>query len=159
MRINLFNSNNPNGLRLSVAVNILHNDLFKTKDGEVVYIIQINPNLPDIKPVVIDNVTTKNIQSELKKGLSLIASQVDWGELKIDTKAPKVLLINPKENENNVSINSIVQIQIKDFFPTSLINPATLKLTANGVDVTNELNIKNLDQLVNITWIPEKVLK
>lgn len=159
MRINLFNAKNPNGLRLAVSVDILHQDISNTLDGELIYLIQLNPNLPNIKPIILNNVSQKNIQAEIKKGLTLIGDQIDWGELKVDVKAPMIQSIYPEPNRSNVNIKSIVSVSLIDKFPTSLINTSSLIFKVNGVDVTTELRLKELDQQVNITWIPKKILE
>lgn len=159
MRINLFNAKNPNGPRLAVSVDILHHDISNALDGEVIYLIQLTPNIVDVAPVIIKDVSKQNIHDEIKNGLAIIGSQVDWGELRVDIKAPSIEQVYPEPNQANVSINDIISLVLIDKFPTSLINTSTIKLTVNGIDVTSELRLKELDQQVNITWIPKKVLK
>jgi hypothetical protein len=158
MRVNLFNANNPNGPRLAVTVDILHQDVQHTSDGELIYMIQFTHGISGIDPVVILDVTEKNIQKEIKKGLGIIASQLDWGNLIPDTKTPAIDTIYPLPNSLDVPIESNVSIKLIDRFPTSLIDTSTIKLTVNNIDVTSDLQIKDLDQLVTINWLPKKAI-
>jgi hypothetical protein len=158
MRVNLFNANSPNGPRLAVTIDILHQDVQHTSDGELIYLLQFTHNVPNIDPVVLIDVTESNIQKEIKKGLTLIASQLDWGDLKTDTKSPKIDSIYPTPNKVNVSIGSTVSIKLIDKFPTSLIDVSSIKLLVNSIDITSELQIKDLDQSVSIYWEPKKII-
>lgn len=158
MRLNLFNSQNPNGPRLPITIDILHQDLNHTLDGELVYILQFTTNIKTINPVVIYNVTETSIYQEIQNGLVDIASQLDWGNILVDIKSPAIEMLSPKDNEQNVSISSSVIIQLVDRFPTSLIDPSTIKIKANGIDISNSLEIKSKNQFINITWNPIKIL-
>lgn len=162
MRVNLFNSNNPNGKRVPVTINIEVVDLVQSNDGEVLYIIGLHVGTVGldgnrIDPVFINNVTKENILKEIENGLSTLGQLIDWGTLEADIYAPIITELSPVNNNTNVSIDSNVLIRLKDSFPASFIDPSSIKLKANGIDVTPNLQIKERDNEVSVLWVPIKI--
>ena len=162
MKVNLFNSKDPNGLRIPITVNIVHEDEASTNDGELIFRLTLDTGAIDtngdrIDTVVIENVTQTTFKRELAKGLATIADQIDWGTLRTDTHSPLIEDIYPENNQINVPLGANVYIKLREAFPATGIDPSTIKLIVNNIDVTNELNIKNRDLEANITWIPKRV--
>lgn len=162
MRVNLFNSKNPNGKRVAVTVTLETPDLISTNDGEVLYIIGLHTGAVSISgqridPVFINNVSQENIMKEIQDALTQLAVQIDWGLLEQDTFAPVITELYPLNNSQNVPIDSNVTLRLKDMFPASLIDTSTIKLKANGIDVTNDLQIKDKETEVSINWVPIKL--
>lgn len=163
MQINLFNSKNPNGKRVPVSVTIEHIDLQPTNDGELVYVISLATGARDINgnridTVYINNVTDRTFKSEINKALSIIAPQINWGNLEEDIYPPLIMEMIPERNDSNVNINTDLYIQLKDPFPASFINTTTLSLKVNGVDVTSAVKVLEKDNQVFLQWTPIRVL-
>lgn len=163
MQVNLFNAKNPNGILIPVTVTVEQMDIVNTDDGEVVYTIVLTANALDlnnarIDDVIINNVTKENLKSEIESGLTIIASKINWGILEEDIYAPIITSLTPSNREENVNIFSNVVLNIRDPFPASFINPASIKLYVNGIDETSKLNIKLKDNEVKITYIPVRIL-
>jgi hypothetical protein len=162
MRVNLFNAKNPNGKRVAVTVTVEAPDLVQSNDGEVVYIIGLYTGAPSlagqkIDPIFINNVTADNVLREIEKALSTLAQQIDWGLLESDTYAPSITEIYPINNDLNVPIDSNVYLRLKDMFPASFIDTSTIKLKVNGIEVTSQVEIKERENQVTVSWVPVKI--
>lgn len=162
MKVNLFNSKNPNGKRVPVTIIIEHSDIVSTNDGELLYLLSlhtgiIGTNGKQIDPVYVNGITESLLLEEINKGLVTIGSKVDWGALELDTHAPIIIELSPKNNETSTSIDSHINITMKDPFPASFIDANTIKLKVNGIDVTNELRLKQNGMEIFLTWIPVKI--
>lgn len=162
MQVNLFNSLNPNGKRVPVNINIEQSDIVSTNDGEVIYLITLETGALSISgaripPIFLNNVTQSSLSQEIQEGLTSIASVIDWQVLEDDVYPPRIENIYPVNNQQGVSINSNVNLRIKDPFPTSFINLSTFKLTVNGFDVTNEVNINEKNTEISVEWVPVKI--
>ena len=163
MHINLFNSSNPNGKCIPVTITLKQVDDINTHDGEVIYTIllatgAIDRNKKRVDNVFLNNVSETSVMGELNRGLSIIGKQIDWGVLEEDIHPPIITDIFPLNNSQNVPINSNVSIDLKDPFPASFIDLSTLKLKVNGIDVSNQLVIKENNTDIKLTWVPVKVL-
>jgi hypothetical protein len=161
MRVDLFNSRNPNGKRVPVTVTIEHIDITETNDGELIYLLSFHTGAKSktggqVNSIYSNNVTKENILKEMEAGLSLIGDQIDWGVLEEDTHSPIITSISPRDGDT-VSIDVNVSIGLKDLFPSSFIDPDSIKFTVNGFDVTNELLIKNKETDTLLSWIPKKI--
>jgi hypothetical protein len=164
MRVNLFNSQAPNGLRIPVNVNIQSNDLVSSNDGDVVYIIELSTGAVDtagntIDVVVINNVSQEDVKEEISKALAEIASQIDWGALKEDDIPPQVEYLNPEPEATNVPIHSNVSITLKDHFPFTGIDPNSIILYVNDINVTSETTIKQDANIAKLLWIPKRIIE
>jgi hypothetical protein len=162
MKVNLFNSKNPNGKTVPVTVIIEHVDLVQTNDGELVYLIVLHAgaraiNGRQVEPVYINNVTKSTILLELQKGLALLAEQIDWGVLEDDTIPPQIVNMYPKSNQKNVSIDSNVYLTLRDPFPASFIDLSTLKLLVNNIDVSGSIKTRERSNEVKLEWVPTKI--
>lgn len=160
MKILLKDAGNPHGnLVVPVTVTIRDMDLKYSQDGEVVYVIEfkcgaIDKNGDRIQHVVLEKVSEADIKNEIKKGLSIIGSQINWPNPQDDESPPNIVEVYPYDQDTNISINSHVRATLRDFFPTTGINPDTIKLRVNGIDVTDELQIVGEDTEYRIRWVP-----
>jgi len=118
----------------------------------------MSTGIPGIDDVIIKDVTQDSIKHEIAKGMSTIASKIDWGNLENDIKAPYIKKIQPKNLDTNVPITSSVYIKLKDSFPASAIKLSSIKLFANNIDITSETIIKEKEFEVDLTWYP-KILR
>lgn len=158
--INVFNSLAPRGKRIIVTGMLEQVDFKHTVDGEVVWILRLATNfngangLP-IDPVYITGVTESSLTEEIRKAVSLISSLVDWNDVEEDGRPPFVTEISPKPWDTQVPITSIVSVRVKDSFPTTGIDPSTIKLRVNGIDVTSQIKVGGADNDYTVVWIPE----
>lgn len=163
MQVNLFNSKNPNGPLLPVSISLEQVDDTSTKDGEVIYVVILSCNVMGsngelIEDVVVNGVTESNLKQVIERGLTAIGSQVDWGVLEEDKFAPILVELHPRNNEKDVSIHSNISLRMKDPFPASLINLASIRLYVNGVEETNKIAVKQVENEVKVTYVPFRVL-
>jgi len=157
--VNLFNSQAPRGKRVIVTGILEQVDLQETVDGEVIWVLRMETNINDVNgnpidPVYITDVTEDTLTEAIRNAISIIAPQIDWGSLSEDSRAPYILDLSPSNNEEDVSIHANVRLHIRDAFPTVGIDPSTIKLRVNNVDVSNELRITGIDNEYKITWVP-----
>jgi hypothetical protein len=162
-RFNLKHAKAPNGLLIPVTVNVEHSDLRGTQDGEVIFLITLETGAKDkegnrIDTIVVNGVTKDDVKQEIQKALAIIAAQIDWGELEDDTKAPKIDNIHPKPTQTDVKLYSHVYLKIRDSFPTSAIDPDSIKMRVNGIEVTDDLRIVGADTEYNVRWIPKVLM-
>lgn len=162
MLVNLFNSQNPNGKRVPVSVNIVHEDNVVSNDGELLYLMTFSTGALDIlgqriPAIVFENITAPSIQDYIEQGLTQIASQIDWELLEDDTFAPTVTQVVPSPNQEDIKIYSNVLVKVVDRFPTAGLDFSSLTFTVNDIDVTPEVNIKGNETQALITWVPKKI--
>ena len=161
--INLFNSLAPKGKRVIITGILEQVDFQETVDGEVVWILrlQTNANGEDgnpIDPVYIVGVTEQTLTEEIKKAVSEIASQIDWTNVEVDALPPFIQSIRPGINQEDVEIESIIEIRLRDAFPTVGIDPSTVKLRVNGIDVTGEIDVAGKENDYTVRWDPPRKL-
>jgi hypothetical protein len=163
MQISLFNSENPNGKRIPVTVTIEHSDLVATNDGELIYLITLATGARSktggsVDTVFLNNVSHQSLNLELQRGLTAVAEQIDWGVLEDDTKAPIITKINPEKGAINVPIGANVHLILKDPFPTSFIDPASIKMYVQDIEITNQLIVNEKGAEIRLSWIPKRIL-
>lgn len=153
----LRNSLNPDKVvKCSITFRKLTN---KNEEGEPVWLVQIattelHKNGGDIAPVFIHLASLANLDLEINEATENIASQVDWGVLKEDTRPPIVSVIEPCGDMESVSIYSNIVFDIKDLLPTAGIDMNSIEVSVNGMDVTNELVIVGDPWGYNVKWTP-----
>jgi len=162
--VDVFNSLAPRGKKIIVTGILEQVDLQETVDGEVIWILRLVTNFFKsdgtlATPVYVVEVTEDTLSEEIRKGISEIASQIEWDNIEEDSKPPHIVSMSPSPSEENVNIHSNVQVRLRDSFPTVGIDPATIKLKVNGIDVTSELDIKGVDNEFLVTWVPQIVLE
>ena len=132
-------------------------------DGEHYWIIQFSTAAKDIYgqpiPAKVISVLPEeidNIEETVQEGLSYIGSKVDWGTLDEDTINPYVSSYYPLNGSENVPIASNVSLTLRDEVPTSGIDPSSIKIKVNGIDITDKLKITNWFGKTKILWIPHR---
>jgi hypothetical protein len=160
VKVLLKDAKNPNGqLVVPVSVNIVHIDDVSTNDGEAIYVLEFLCGALDsdgnpIETVIINNVSAEDVKAQIEVGLDEIGRQIDWPNQQDDEYAPRVVEIFPKANSTDVPISSHVFGTLKEFFPTTGIDPSTIKLKVNGIDVTSDLQLSGEEVEYKFRWIP-----
>jgi hypothetical protein len=154
------NSLNPDKVvKCSITFRKLTN---KEERAEPVWLVHIATEEPhknggDITPSFIHLASLKNLNLEIDRATEKIAAQVDWGELREDLRPPMVSLVEPIENGMvNVGIMSNIIFDIEDLLPAAGIDIDSIKVSVNGMDVTNELDITGDAYKYRVTWKPFK---
>lgn len=133
----------------------------KGGEGEPVWLVQIatmekHKNGGNISPVFINLSSLDNLDLEIKQVTEKIASQVDWGVLREDTRDPLVSIIEPATNMESVSIMSNVIFDIEDILPAAGVDIDSIKVSVNNIDVTDELEIIGDPYKYRVKWKPFK---
>ena len=162
MKVLLFHARNPNGKQVPVTVVIEQVVLKENKDGEDIYLLALHTGARSlsglqVEPVYINEVTKATLLEELSNGLTRVAEQIDWGSLEDDTHPPIISNISPRNNTEDVSIDSNVYIDIKDPFPASFIDKDTIQLLVNGIDVTSKVQMHEHANQVSMSWNPIRI--
>lgn len=164
MRINLFNAKNPNGIRVPVTVNIIHQDDVSSNDGELLFMLLFAAGVRSntggtVRDHVVRDVSQSSILEEINKGLAHIGSQINWGAIEADVYPPLIKTISPYNGEQAVSIFSNISVTLRDEFPLSLVDQSTIRLYANNIDVTSEIQLKERSNEINLVWTPKRTLE
>ena len=151
----LRNSLNPDRVvKCSITFRKITN---KDKRAEPVWLVQISTTEPhkdggDIAPVFIHLASLANLDLEINEATERIASQVDWGILKEDTRSTIISIVEPCDNLESVSIYSNVVFDVEDLLPTSGIDVNSIEVLVNGMDVTNEIEVSGDPYKYRVTW-------
>jgi hypothetical protein len=129
----------------------------KNYEGEPIWVVELATDEPhknggDISPVFINLTSLDTLDAEVEKAVETISAQIDWTPLEEDTRAPFVYSVYPTEYE--VSIDSYVEIVIKDLLPSAGINIDTIEMTINDLDVTDDLTITGDPYEYKLKWSP-----
>jgi hypothetical protein len=130
----------------------------KGEEGEPVWVVEVGTAALDksgnsIPPVFIHYTSAVNIDDAIRIATEKIGSQIDWSPSSIDKRPPFVTNFSPAEKI--VSIYSDVVVNIEDLFPTAGIDPDSIQMTVNDLDVSEELKIKGNPFPYSITWGPK----
>ena len=133
----------------------------KDERGEPVWLVHIATDEPhknggDIIPVFIHLANSNNLDLEINRATEKIAAQVDWGTLREDLRSPIVSIIEPFDDLENVSITSNIVFKIEDLLPAAGIDIDSIKMSVNGMDVTNELETIGDPYNYRVAWKPFK---
>jgi len=93
-----------------------------------------------------------NIDAEIKKAASVIASKVDWEPLVNDPESPYVDSVYPSEYLMDIDDN--IFFTLKEDLPSAGIDIDSIGMTINGVDVSSELIITGDPYLYDVMWAP-----
>jgi hypothetical protein len=151
----LRNSLNPSKvIRCTITFRQLVN---KGEDGELVWLVEINTPEPhkdggSIPPVYIHYTSSQNLDAAIKEATEDIAKQVDWSPLREDLRPPFVFYNSPSEPNEVVDLFSNVVVDIKDILPAAGIDPDSIKMTVNGMDVSDELQITGDPYQYRVIW-------
>ncbi len=131
--------------------------VLKNNDGELVWLVEVNTEEPDvdgneIPPEYVHLTSLSNLDKEIQKISSVIASKVDWEPLVEDTRPPYVTAVAP--SEYLVDIDEDVLATIKESLPSAGIDIDSIKMTVNGIDVSSEIKITGDPYEYSIRWSP-----
>lgn len=155
----LRNSLNPDKIvKCSITFRKITN---RDERGEPTWLIHIGTEEPhknggSISPVFIHLATLENLNLEIDQATEEIAAKVDWGVLKKDTRPPQICVVEPSGDMENVSIMSNVIFDIDDLLPTAGIDLDSIKVSVNGMDVTDSLEITGDPYSYRVVWKPFK---
>lgn len=115
---------------------------------------ELGTNGNSISPTYINAITLDNIDEEIAKAVSIIASKIDWGEVLSDNRAPFVYSSNI--NSYLIDIDSYLELKIKEYEPSSGIDKDSIKLTVNDIDATSDLFIDGTPFDYTVYWYPRQ---
>lgn len=133
----------------------------KGVEGEPIWVVELATDEPHknggiIRPEFINLTTLDNLDLEVKKSVEIISDQIDWTQLEVDIRAPLVHSVYPTDYE--VSMDTFVEIVIKDLLPSAGIDVDSIRMTitADGkdFDVTSELEITGDPWIYYVKWHP-----
>jgi len=127
-------------------------------DGEPIWVVEVATNEPhknggSINPFFLNLITLDKFDEEMKKAAAFISEQIDWGTLIDDKRSPYVDGVYPTTYE--MDIESAVEFDLKEALPAAGIDIDSITLTANGFDITNEVEITGNPYNYNIKWRPK----
>lgn len=129
-------------------------------DGEAIWVLTVATDEPDINgdsiaPYIINLVTLDDVDEEIKKAVAYLSDQIDWEPLADDTRAPYVSSTNPETS--TIGIWEDVRATITEIYPSAGIDPDSLRMFVNGVEVTSELEITGDTYEYTISWAPDRL--
>ena len=130
----------------------------KGEEGEPVWVLQMGTVEPHkdggpIAPVFVHLTDEDNLNDAVSEAVTRLSEQIDWSPLRTDSRAPFVIYHAPEEN-GIAKINSDVNVGIKDLVPSAGIDLDSIKMTINGYDVTEDLEIIGTPTEYSLTWRP-----
>ena len=130
----------------------------KGEKGEPVWVIEVRTVEPhkdggEIPPAYVHYNNSINFDEAVKEATEIISRQIDWSPLDDDIKAPFIYSISPSQNET-VDIGSGITFILKDSLPTIGIDPDSIQVTVNGLDVTDKLRISGTPSEYKVVWNP-----
>ena len=130
----------------------------KGDNGESAWVVEIRTNEPhkdggSILPVFVHYTSADNLDEAIGQATKSIANQVDWEPLSVDYRPPFVLFHSP-QNGDVVDIYSDVIIDIKDLLPAAGIDPDSIEVVINNIDVTNEVELTGDPYEYRLIWKP-----
>ena len=153
----LRNSLNPNKV-VSCTITFRQFIDKNAKDGELRWVIEIttaelNKSGGKIAPVYINHTSETNLDLEIKKATEVISKQIDWEPVTSDIRPPFVSYCNIEEGET-VDINSDLVFTIEDILPAAGIDPNSIRVMVNGMDVADKLKITGDPYRYDVRWTP-----
>jgi hypothetical protein len=130
----------------------------KGEEGEPVWVLQIGTEEPHkdggpIPPTFIHFTDAANLNDAIAEAVTEMSGKIDWSPEREDTRGPFVIYHTP-EQDGIASILSDVNIGIKDMVPSAGIDLDSIKMTVNGVDVTDDIDIIGTPTQYSVTWRP-----
>jgi hypothetical protein len=149
------NNLNPNkAIKCTITFRQIVN---KGEEGEPVWVVELATKEPhkdggSIRPAFVHTTSAVTLDKAISNAVAQISEQVDWSPLLTDTRPPFVVYYTPSTDV--ASITSSVNVGIKDITPAAGIDISTIKMTVNGEDVTNDLEITGDPLDYSVTWRP-----
>lgn len=133
--------------------------IVKGDEGEPVWVVEIGTMEPhknggEIPPAYIHYTSTTNLDASIKDATEKIADQVDWEPLSLDLRPPFVTYSEPDVDDTVVNIHSNVIVDIKDILPAAGIDPTSVEVTVNDIDVTGEIDLIGDPYRYRVKWVP-----
>ena len=140
----------------------LQQQVLKGWEGEPIWMAEINTLEPsasgiDLVSKYLHLRTLNNLDEEIEKAVSELCEQIDWSPLENDNRAPYVSYYTPSETEN-VSIESSVEIVLKESLPSTGIDDSSITITLDGMDITNEVEIIGDPYEYTLKWKPSLIV-
>lgn len=153
----LRNSLNPNKV-VSCTITFRQFVDKNAKDGELRWLVEIttaelSKSGEKIAPVYINYTSETNLDLEIKKATEAVSKQIDWEPVVSDLRPPFVSYCNTEEGET-VSIDSNLVFTIEDILPAAGIDPDSIRVTVNGMDVADNLKITGDPYKYEVRWAP-----
>lgn len=132
----------------------------KGEEGEPVWLIEIGTLEPhknggDIVPIFIHYTSKSNLDEEIRQATEEISEQIDWGITVEDLRPPFVICSFPTKSTEIVDIYSKVVVDIKDIFPAAGIDPDSIEVIVNDIDVSDEIKLVGTPYQYRIIWEPK----
>lgn len=129
----------------------------KYGDGGRIWVAEVatlakDVNGDDIPPYYINTTSKEKFNEEVNEAVSYLSSIIDWGASLDDIFGPHIDYIEP--DDYYVDINSSINFVLKDRLPSSGIDKSTIKVKINGVDVTDNLDIRGNPYNYKVKWSP-----
>ena len=153
----LRNSLNPDGLVVPVTVKLNLIQDVPEADGEDIWVIEFNTHVKDVNgdriltKTINVRVSEQDIEQVIESGLALIGAEVDWGTLQSDTVGPYVDYFSISDTEG-VPIMTPVIFKLRDLYPSVGIDPNSITLVVNDIDVTDQLDIDSFATYTRVKW-------
>lgn len=158
----LRNSLNPDGVVVPVTVKLnLISDTthipYEGAEGEDIWVIDFNTYAKDINgdqiptKTVVYRAGEQDIEEVIETGLAWIGERVDWGTLLDDVAAPYVDYFSISET-TDIPILTPVMFKLKDAAPSVGIDPDSITLAVNDIDVTDQITVDSFSFYTRIKW-------
>jgi len=152
----LRNSLNPHKV-VKCGVTLTQYVDYKKHDGEPIWLLAVGTSEEhkdggDINEVYTNLTSLDTIDKEIEILVGKISKQIDWGEFVDDEHPPFVDSVYP--TEYIAKMEDPVEFVIKELMPSTGIDLSTLEVTANGLDITNEFEIKGNPYEYHLKWRP-----
>jgi len=137
--------------------------VIKGVKGEYVWTLEIGTTYPDINgdpisPARVHSISANNFDEVIESALAELCTQIDWSPLVRDREAPYVDSSRPSDGETDVSINSNIDIVLKDGLPSAGIDLSNMKIILNNsmtdFDITGEVEISGDPYIYMLKWRP-----
>ena len=154
------NSLNPyKVVKLSIT---FEQQVLKGKEGDHYWVAEIATLEPDLNgapivPEYLHLITLDNLDKEVEKAVNAISAQIDWSPTIADTSEPYVSEYLPSQT-SDVSIDSFIQLVLKDSLPSAGIDLSSINLVLNGVDISHECEITGDPYEYKVKWNPSMII-
>jgi len=131
----------------------------KGEEAEPVWLVELRTLEPhknggEIPPVYVHYTSASNLDEAIKEATEQIAAQVDWGTLYDDVRPPFVSYNFPTTGSDDVSMFSSLILDMEEDLPGTGIDPDSIEVTINGIDVTDEVDIYGTPYNYRLRWDP-----
>jgi len=137
--------------------------VLKGVEGEHMWTLEIGTTYPDINgdpisPKRISNISANNFDEIIESGVAELCAKIDWSPLVVDRKPPFVDSVSPADGETDASINSNINMFLKDKLPSAGMDLSDMKIVLNNsmvdFDITGEVDIDGDPYEYYLIWRP-----